>query len=65
MAFNLYYKGMSIEVVPDRILFGSDYSGCSQKEHVQFGKELGLSEKKEKKKKIFEENAVQVYSLRT
>lgn len=51
-----------IKVVPDRVLFGSDYSGCSQEGHIQFIKELGLSEKEEKR--ILEDNAVQVYSLR-
>lgn len=27
-----------IEKVPERVLFGSDYSGCSQREHIQFVK---------------------------
>ena len=47
--------------VPERVLFGSDYSGCSQKEHIQFVKKLGLKEWIEKS--VFERNAVEVYSL--
>lgn len=50
-----------IEKVPERILFGSDYSGCSQREHIQFVKRLGLKEGIEKR--VFERNAVQVYLL--
>ena len=50
-----------IEKVPERVLFGSDYSGCSQKEHIQFVKKLGLKEGIEKR--VFEKNAVEVYSL--
>ena len=50
-----------IEKVPERVLFGSDYSGCSQREHIQFVKKLGLKEWIEKR--VFERNAVQVYSL--
>lgn len=51
-----------IDVVPERVLFGSDYSGCSQKDHVQFVKKLGLSEEVEIK--VLGENAMQVYSIR-
>ena len=50
-----------IEKVPERVLFGSDYSGCSQREHIQFVKKLGLEEGIEKS--VFERNAVEVYSL--
>ena len=50
-----------IEKVPERVLFGSDYSGCSQKAHIQFVKKLGLEERIEKR--VFEKNAVEVYSL--
>ena len=50
-----------IEKVPERVLFGSDYSGCSQREHIQFVKKLELEEGIEKR--VFERNAVQVYSL--
>ena len=32
-----------IEVVPERVLFGSDYSGCDQAEHIQFVKNLRLN----------------------
>lgn len=50
-----------IEVAPERVLFGSDYAGCSQKEHVQFVRKLELSEEVETK--VFVENAMQVYSI--
>ena len=50
-----------MEAVPERVLFGSDYSGCSQKEHVQFVRKLGLGESVERK--VFEENTMQVYSI--
>lgn len=50
-----------IEVVPERVLFGSDYSGCSQKEHVQFVRKLELSVEVETR--VFKENAMQVYSI--
>ena len=51
-----------IEVVPGRVLFGSDYSGCSQKAHVEFVRKLGLSEEVETK--VLYGNAIQVYSIR-
>lgn len=51
-----------IEKVPERVLFGSDYAGCSQKEHIHFVEKLGL--KKEIEKRVYKENAEQVYSLR-
>lgn len=50
-----------MEVVPGRVLFGSDYAGCSQKTHVQFVRKLELS--KEVEIKVFKENAMQVYSI--
>ena len=37
------------EVVLERVLFGSDYSGCSQMTHVEFVRKLELSEEVEKK----------------
>lgn len=51
-----------IEAAPERVLFGSDYSGCSQKEHIEFVRELGLEE--EAAIRILEKNAMLVYSLR-
>ena len=51
-----------IEKVPERVLFGSDYSGCSQREHIQFVKKLGLKEEIERR--VFERNAEEVYSLK-
>lgn len=50
-----------IEVVPERVLFGSDYAGCNQKEHVQFVRKLELSKVVERK--VFKENAMRVYSI--
>lgn len=51
-----------IEVVPGRVLFGSDYSGCSQKAHIKFVRKLELSVGVEKK--VLYGNAIQVYSIR-
>ena len=51
-----------IEVVPKRVLFGSDYSGCSQKAHIEFVRKLELNEGVEKK--VLYGNAIQVYSIR-
>ena len=50
-----------IAKVPTRVLFGSDYSCCSQREHIEFVENLELSE--EVKMSIFEKNILQVYSL--
>ncbi len=50
------------EVVPERVLFGSDYSGCSQMAHVEFVRKLELSEEVETK--VLYENAIQVYAIR-
>ena len=50
-----------IEAVPKRVLFGSDYSGCSQEEHLQFVKNLGLN--KMLTESIFEGNAKYVFRL--
>ncbi len=51
-----------IEVVPERVIFGSDYSGCSQKAHIEFLRKLELNEGVEKK--VLYENAIQVYLIR-
>lgn len=51
-----------IEAVPERVLFGSDYSGCSQEEHLQFVKNLRLN--KMLAKSIFEGNAKYVFRLK-
>lgn len=51
-----------IEKMPERVLFGSDYAGCSQKEHIHLVEKLGL--KKEIEKRVYKENAERVYSLR-
>ena len=50
-----------IEAVPKRVLFGSDYSGCNQEEHLQFVKNLGLN--KMLTESIFEGNAKYVFRL--
>lgn len=47
--------------VPGRVIFGSDYSGCSQKDHIEFVRKLGLD--KETEDKVFWKNAKDVYSL--
>lgn len=51
-----------IESVPERVLFGSDYSGCSQKNHIYFVKNLGLDQETEDK--VFRRNAESVYLLK-
>ena len=51
-----------IEMVPERVLFGSDYSGCSQIAHVEFVRKLELSEEVETK--VLYGNAIQAYSIR-
>lgn len=48
-----------IEVVSDRVLYGSDYSGCSQEEHIKFLKNLRLSEDVEQK--VLWENASKIF----
>ena len=51
-----------IEVVPERVLFGSDYSGCSQMAYVEFVRKLELSEEGETK--VLYGNAIQVYAIK-
>ena len=51
-----------IELVPERVIFGSDYSGCSQMAHIEFVRKLELNEEVETK--VFYGNAIQVYSIR-
>ena len=46
---------------PDRVLFGSDYACCNQKEHIDAIKELDLND--EIKNKVFFENAVRLYRI--
>lgn len=48
-----------IEMVPERVIFGSDCFGCSQMDHVQFVRKLELSEKVETK--VFYGNSIQIY----
>lgn len=50
-----------IEAAPDRVLFGSDYSCCSQREHIEFVK--GLKLEKYIEDNIFWRNAKRVYQL--
>ncbi len=50
-----------IEKAPSRVIFGSDYGGCSQKQHIELIKELHLEKSLEEN--IFWNNAVNVYSL--
>ena len=51
-----------IEVVPERVLFGSDYSGCDQAEHIRFVKNLRLN--KMVTEAIFEKNAKYVFRIK-
>lgn len=53
---------MLIEAVPERVLFGSDYSGCNQEEHMQFVKNLRLN--KMLAESVFERNAKYVFRLK-
>lgn len=50
------------ETAPERILFGSDYSGCSQSRHIDLVRELQLT--KEEEENIFWKNAEKLYGLR-
>ena len=50
-----------IDRVPNRVIFGSDFSCCSQKEHIEFIKELKLTKSIEDN--IFWRNAKTVYNL--
>ncbi len=50
-----------IEAAPDRVMFGSDAFGCSQKAHIQFIRDLRLPPETESK--IFSENAARLYRL--
>lgn len=51
-----------IDVAPKRVLFGSDYSGCSQGGHIHFVKNLELNQKLTES--IFAENAKYVFKLK-
>lgn len=50
-----------IEAAPKRVLFGSDYSGCNQEEHIQFVKNLKLNARLTEA--VFEGNAKRVFRL--
>lgn len=50
-----------IATAPDRVLFGSDYSCCSQKQHIEFVKGLRLDKNIEEA--VFWKNAEKIYSL--
>lgn len=50
-----------IEKAPDRVLFGSDYTACDQKSHLEFVMSLPLSD--EKREKLLWKNAVRLYRL--
>ena len=49
-----------IELIPDRIMFGSDYASCKREPHLQMIESLGLSQ--EIKTKVMAENALSLYS---
>ena len=46
---------------PDRVLFGSDYSGCSMAAHLEFVKGLGLT--KDIEEKVLSGNAKRLYRI--
>ena len=50
-----------IEKAPARVIFGSDYGGCSQRQHIELIK--GLHLEKSVQEDIFWNNAVKVYQL--
>lgn len=50
-----------IEAAPKRVLFGSDYSGCNQEEHIQFVKNLKLNARLTEA--VFAGNAKRVFRL--
>lgn len=50
-----------VKDAPDRVLFGSDYSCCNQKEHIEFIRELKLEKNLEDN--IFWKNARRIYRL--
>lgn len=56
------YQYSDVNVVAERVLFGSDYSGCSQEEHIQFVKNLRLN--KILTEAVFAENAKCVFRLK-
>lgn len=51
-----------IHMVPTRVLFGSDYSGCNQMHHIELVRSLGLDKRTEEL--VFEKNATRLYSLK-
>lgn len=53
---------MYIPRMPARFLFGSDYASCDQRAHIEFCRNLCLSD--ENRKKLFYENAERIYSLK-
>lgn len=50
-----------IEKAPSRVIFGSDYGGCSQRQHIELIK--GLHLEKSVEEDIFWNNAVKIYQL--
>lgn len=50
-----------IHMIPTRVLFGSDYSGCNQVHHIELVRRLGLDKRTEEL--VFEKNATRLYLL--
>lgn len=50
-----------IQMIPTRVLFGSDYAGCNQMHHIEMVRSLGLDKRTEEL--VFEKNATRLYSL--
>ena len=46
---------------PNRIMFGSDYAGCNQLDHLQFALSLAMDE--QTKNKLLYETACKVYKI--
>lgn len=61
---NIHIKRAVEEAVysmPNRIIFGSDYNCCSQKEHINFAKGLNIS--KFDMERLMFRNAINIYNL--
>lgn len=51
----------AVDIMPDRVLFGSDYAACNQREHIEFFSGLDISD--EQKKLMFCENAKRLLKI--
>lgn len=51
----------AVHTMPDRFIFGSDYGSCSQAEHLEFFRQLGISG--HERQLVFAGNAQRMYRL--